>query len=90
MQLENARTLALMFAAPPPPKITCEQLAQIKVPVAVVRGELTRPYFRIIADATSRCIPGSKRIVVPGARHLWPGQEPAAFSAAVRSFLASQ
>lgn len=90
MQLDNARTLPLMFAAPPSPKITCEQLAQIKVPVAVVRGELTRPYFRIISDATSRCVPGSKLIVVPGARHLWPGQAPAAFSAAVRSFLASQ
>ena len=90
MQLDNARTLPVMFAAPPPPKITCEQLAQIKVPVALVRGELTRPWFRIISDTTSRCIPGSKLIVVPGARHLWPGQEPAAFSAAVRSFLARQ
>jgi pimeloyl-ACP methyl ester carboxylesterase len=90
MQLDNARTLAMMFAAPPPPKITCEQLAQIKVPVAVVRGELTRPYFRIISDATSRCIPRSKLIVVPGARHLWPSQEPAAFSTAVRDFLAIQ
>lgn len=90
MQLDNARTLPMMFAAPPPPQITCEQLAQIKVPVAVVRGELTRPYYRIVSDATSRCIPGSKLVVVPGARHLWPGQEPAAFSAAVRSFLAGQ
>ena len=90
MQLDNARTLPIMFGGPPQPKFTCEQLAQIKVPVAVVRGELTRPYFRIIADATSRCIPGSKLVVVPRARHLWPGQEPAAFSAAVRSFLASQ
>jgi pimeloyl-ACP methyl ester carboxylesterase len=90
MQLDNARTLALMFAPSPSPKFTCEQLAQIKVPVAVVRGELTRPFFRVISDATSRCIPGSKLIVVPGARHLWPAQEPAAFSAAVRGFLAQQ
>jgi pimeloyl-ACP methyl ester carboxylesterase len=90
MQLDNARTLATMLAAPPSPKFTCEQLAQIKVPVAVVRGELTRPFYRLVSDATSRCIPGSKLVVVPGARHLWPGQEPAAFSAAVRSFLASQ
>jgi pimeloyl-ACP methyl ester carboxylesterase len=90
MQLDNARTLPMMFAAPPPPKITCEQLAQITVPVAVVRGELTRPSYRIMSDTASRCIPGSKLIVVPGARHLWPGQEPAAFSAAVLGFLGSQ
>lgn len=90
MQLDNARTVPMMFAAPPPPQITCEQLAQIKVPVAAVRGELTRPYYRTISDATSRCIPGSKLIVVPGARHLWPAQQPAAFSASLRSFLASQ
>jgi len=89
MQLDNARTLPLMFAAPQPPNITCEQLAQIRVPVAVVRGELTRPYFRIMSDTASRCIPRSKLIVVPGARHMWPAQEPAAFSAAVRSFLAA-
>jgi pimeloyl-ACP methyl ester carboxylesterase len=90
MQLDNARTVPMMFTAPPPPQLTCDQLAQIKVPVAVVRGELTRPYYRIISEAASRCIPGSKLVVVPGARHLWPGQEPAAFSAALRSFLAGQ
>jgi pimeloyl-ACP methyl ester carboxylesterase len=90
MQLDNARTVPLMFAAPPPPQVTCEQLAQIKAPVALVRGELTRPYYRTISEAASRCIPGSKLVVVPGARHLWPGQEPAAFSAALGSFLAGQ
>ena len=90
MQLDNARTLPLMFAAPPPPNITCAAARTVKVPVTVARGELTRPYFRIISDTASRCIPGSKLIVVPGARHLWPAQEPAAFSAALRTFLAQQ
>lgn len=41
MQLDNARAVLLMFAAPPPPQVTCQQLAQIKVPVVVARGELT-------------------------------------------------
>ena len=40
--LENARTLPLAFAAPPPPPITCAQLGAIKAPTAVVRGALTR------------------------------------------------
>ena len=39
--LENARTLPLDFAAPPPPPITCAQLGSIKAPTAVVRGALT-------------------------------------------------
>lgn len=87
MMLENARMLPLLFTAPPPPPVTCEQLGQVKVPVAIARGELSRPLFRVLADTASRCIPGSKLIVVPGARHPWPMQEPAAFTEAVMDFL---
>ena len=36
--LENARTLPLDLAAPPPPSITCAQLGAIKAPTAVVEG----------------------------------------------------
>jgi pimeloyl-ACP methyl ester carboxylesterase len=85
--LDNARTLPLLFGAPPPPPITCVQLGQIKVPVAIVRGELARPYFKIVADTASRCIPGSQLIVVPKGRHLWPGQDPAAFNKTLLGFL---
>ena len=86
--LENARTLPLEFAAPPPPSITCAQLGAIKAPTAVVRGELTLPFLRIIADTASRCIPGSLLIVAPKTRHLWPAQEPAAFNQTLLEFLA--
>ena len=48
--LENARTRSLMFAAPPPPPLTCAQLGAIKAPTAVVRGALTAPFYRILAD----------------------------------------
>ena len=88
--LENARTLPLEFAAPPPPPITCAELGAIKAPTAVVRGALTRPFFRIIADTASHCIPGSRLIVVPNTRHLWPAQEPAAFNRTLLEFLAGQ
>ena len=86
--LENARTLPLDLAAPPPPSITCAQLGAIKAPTAVVRGELTPPFFRIPADTANRCIPGSRLIVVPNTRHLWPAQEPAAFNQTLLEFLA--
>lgn len=89
MMTDNARMLPLLFAAPPPTQITCAQLGQIKASVAIARGELTRTYFRIAADTASRCIPGSKLIVVPKGRHLWPGQEPAAFNEMLLGFLKS-
>lgn len=41
--LDNARTLAPMFASPNSPPLTCQQLAQLKVPIAIARGALTRP-----------------------------------------------
>lgn len=88
--LENARTLPLESAAPPPPPIRCATLGALKVPTAVVRGALTRPFFRIIGDAAAHCIPGSRLIVVPNARHLWPAQEPAAFNRTLLDFLAGQ
>lgn len=85
--IENARILPLLFAAPPPPAVTCAQLAQVKVPVAVALGDLTRPFYRIIAEAASRCMPASRLIRVPQARHLWPSQDPSAFNDVLLGFL---
>ena len=87
--IDNARVLPLVFAAPPPPPVSCAELEQVKVRVAVARGELTRPFFRIIAQAVSRCIPGSSLITVPQARHLWPVQNPSAFNEVLLGFLKS-
>lgn len=90
IQLDNARALPIMFAAPPPPRISCEQLGQIKVPAAIARGARTRPFYRIAADAAGRCLRGAKSVVVPGAGHLWPAQEPQAFAAALRNWLSER
>lgn len=89
--LDNARTLSLEFleAAPPPP-ITCAQLGQLKPVVAIARGERTRTSYRLLAVAAAQCIGGSQHIVVPNARHLWPGDEPQAFSETVLRFLKQQ
>jgi pimeloyl-ACP methyl ester carboxylesterase len=86
---DNARTLAPMFASQSPP-ITCRQLAQIKVPVAIARGEQTRPFFAISAGAAADCIPGARRVVAPQIRHLWPADDPKSFEVALRNFLANQ
>jgi hypothetical protein len=36
--VDNARIFKVSFTAPPPPKVTCEQLGQIRAPAAIVRG----------------------------------------------------
>lgn len=89
--LDNARVLPLMFdGGETDAPISCEQMAQLEPPVAIARGEKVRPFFRIIADAAARCIPGGRHLVVPGQRHMWPGEDPAGFSAAVAAFIAGR
>jgi pimeloyl-ACP methyl ester carboxylesterase len=87
--LDNARTMPLLFAAPPPPSITCEQLGQLGVPFTVARGEATFPFYRIASDAAAACVRGSQRIVIPGARHTAPIQMPEVVSAAILDFLST-
>jgi pimeloyl-ACP methyl ester carboxylesterase len=87
VMLENGRILPLLFASPPGPSITCADLGRLGIPVSIVVGEDSRVFYRIVAEAAHRCITGSKLIKVPNARHLWPSQDPAAFSQLVLDFL---
>ena len=43
--LDNARVVPLMFAAPPPPAITCDMLKDFTRPTLVMRGEKTREFW---------------------------------------------
>jgi pimeloyl-ACP methyl ester carboxylesterase len=87
MLLDNARTLPISFAAPPPPTITCEQLGQITVPTTIAVGELTRPFYKIAATSVARCIPRAKLVVIPKGRHAAPVQATASFNEALLRFL---
>jgi pimeloyl-ACP methyl ester carboxylesterase len=88
---DNARTLPLeFFDADPSPPIGCGQLARLRLPVAVVRGGGTRVSYRLMADAAAACIGGGRHVVVADARHLWPADEPAAFSEQVLRFLGQE
>jgi pimeloyl-ACP methyl ester carboxylesterase len=87
--LANGRTIALHFAAPRAPRLSCTDLGALSVPLTITRGELTRPYMRICAEAVHRCAPGSKLVVIPNARHAPSAQNPAGFNDAVFRFLAS-
>ena len=87
MLLDNARTLPISFAAPPPPAITCEQLGRIKAPTTIVVGELTPPFYKIAASSVARCIPGAKLVVIPKGRHAAAVQATSAFNDALLRFL---
>ena len=90
MHLDNARTvpLQLVMAARNIP-IGCDQLAQLTMPAVVTKGALSRMSLRLAADATSRCLPRSRLVDIPGARHDAPRQQPQAFNAALSDFLAT-
>jgi pimeloyl-ACP methyl ester carboxylesterase len=85
--LDNARTLPLLFAAPPP-AVTCEMLRGIKAPTLVVRGERTPRIFSAINDEVGRCVAGSRLVVIPKASHPMSFDNPADFNRAVLDFLA--
>ena len=87
MAADNARTLPLQFAAPPPPRITCQDLRAIEIPVVITCGELTRTCYRTVAGAVAQCLRRGRLSWIPGARHLWPAQQPADYTAWLLDFL---
>jgi non-heme chloroperoxidase len=89
MLLDNARTVPLQLAAPPP-AISCAMLRGVQIPTLVVGGAQTPRYPTLINEVVVQCIPGSRLVVIPQATHLMSYQNPAAFNAALLHFLAQQ
>ncbi len=84
---EGIRMLPLFFAAPPPPRVSSEDLGQLHMPVTIAVGSDSRVYFKVLAETASRHIPDAELITVPKARHMLPAQDPATFSRLVLQFL---
>ena len=90
MHLDNARTVPLQLAsAPRNIPVTCEQVGQLTMPSVVTEGKLSLASLRLAADALHRCMPGSRLIDIPGARHDAPRQQPQAFNEVLLEFLAT-
>ena len=85
--LDNARVVPLMFAAPPPPVITCDMLKDFTRPTLVMRGEKSRAFFTLISEAITKCVPGARQVILQNVNHDAPWRDPAAFTAAVFEFL---
>lgn len=87
MMTENARMLPLLLAGPPPPAVTADDLRGLALPITIALGEHSRAFYRIAAEAAQALLPSAELKVVAGARHLWPIQDPPAFSRQVLDFL---
>jgi pimeloyl-ACP methyl ester carboxylesterase len=65
-----------------------EALRMLDVPALVAVGELDMPDFRLGAQALARQLRYAQFVVIPGARHLAPLEQPAAFRALLLDYLA--
>ena len=88
VHLDNGRTIVLHIATPAFPNVTCSDLGQMKTPLTITTGELSRPFFKILVETAHRCVPGSQVVSIPGGRHGSSSQNPAAFNDALLAFLA--
>ncbi|WP_423371971.1 alpha/beta fold hydrolase [Burkholderia sp. LMG 32019] len=84
--LDNARTIPLLFRSPPPLPITDVELGQIRVPVAIARGELTRTFYRVVAQTAGRLIPDARLVVLCDGMHAAPVLTPERFNEAFLAF----
>jgi hypothetical protein len=80
---DNLPSITGLMAQDPPPRITCEDLAALRVPTSIVQGSLTRPVFAVPSKAASECIGNGRHITVAGVSHLWPQEDPHGFVAMV-------
>lgn len=80
MMIENARMLPLLFAGPPPPPVTADDLRAFDCPVTIALGSESRAHYQIAARTAHSLLPLSRLEIMPGAKHLWPIQDPAGFS----------
>jgi pimeloyl-ACP methyl ester carboxylesterase len=88
MAIENARTVGPQFTSSPPPPISCAEFGKLNMPVTLTHGELTRASFKAAVMAQHSCLPSANIIIIPGATHGAPGQNPQAFNEALLTFLA--
>lgn len=87
--LLNARTLGPSIADLSSARypMTREKIAAIRVPVLVVRGERTNPYYITTCEDFRSCLPpGNSFAVIPSTSHIWLASQTAA-SKAILDFI---
>jgi pimeloyl-ACP methyl ester carboxylesterase len=86
MQLDNARTMPLLFSTSPL-FVTCDGLKTSNTPVLIVYGGESNAYWRHIAEVMDECLPRGEAAALAGAKHDGPARDPAGFAAMFEGFV---
>jgi pimeloyl-ACP methyl ester carboxylesterase len=70
------------------PEVTCAELRQCHVPALVVTGEVTRPYYRLIASRAAACLAEAASASLTGAAHMTIVERPLEAAIVLSGFLA--
>jgi pimeloyl-ACP methyl ester carboxylesterase len=90
------RAFELQTAAGPPSEpedpveADPEALARLDLPALVAAGELDMSDFRLGAEALARELPNARHVVIAGAGHLAPLEQPGTFRTVLTDFLNDQ
>ena len=68
-------------------KVMCSEFESLKLPVLLIKGELTTTRLRDIVQEQSKCLPSATLVTIPKAGHSSPMMNPLGFQQAVVSFL---
>ncbi|MBF0549287.1 MAG: alpha/beta hydrolase [Deltaproteobacteria bacterium] len=88
--VDNIKTLPLFFAVEKTTSpLTCEQISTLRVPILVITGEITAPYFRYVNEALLDWLPKTTAsAIIPAARHTFYSDNPEATAKAILDFVA--
>jgi non-heme chloroperoxidase len=81
---------AITLSSDPYPNLPKDSVARVNMPALVVRGENTHDLDILVSDKLVQALPRAQLVVVPGAGHGSPRQNPRAFLDAVFAFLRSK
>jgi len=86
--LANAATIGPTYATAPQ-NITCAHLRTLRIPVLVLNGALSRPFYRFAASAATACMSGALTAEIPQSGHMAIVESPAATAALMLEFMAA-
>jgi pimeloyl-ACP methyl ester carboxylesterase len=88
MQLDNARTMPLLWSAPDW-KVTCGMLKAFDKPTLLVYGAESNAYWPHVVQGMDECLPQAEVAVLPGVNHDGPIRNPAGLAKIIEDFLAN-
>jgi pimeloyl-ACP methyl ester carboxylesterase len=86
MQLSNARTMPLLWNAPPS-TVTCVALNAFERPTLIVYGAESNRYWSHVAEGMDACLPNAEVATLPAVNHDGPVRDPAGFAAMIEDFV---